>query len=178
MRFTRGIIATMAASAICAVGLAVIPAAQADDETKCGRTNNSVRKLLECVTLKGVLEHERALQSIADANGGTRASGTPGYDASVDYVERRLKKAGYVVTRQSFDVFMYEEVGPSALEQTSPNAVTYVEGTDFAATPHSEPGDVTAAVTAVDVQLGLEQHVDQRMRSQLTSRASQPATSP
>ena len=30
--------------------------------------------------------HERALQTIANANGGTRASGTPGYDASVAYV--------------------------------------------------------------------------------------------
>ena len=29
---------------------------------------------------------DAAFQAIADANGGTRAAGTPGYDASVDYV--------------------------------------------------------------------------------------------
>ena len=46
-------------------------------------------KLLECVTLDGVLAHEQAFQDIADDNGGTRASGTPGYDASVDYVDER-----------------------------------------------------------------------------------------
>ena len=43
----------------------------------------------------------------------------------------------------------------SELQQTAPDAVTYVEDTDFAATPQSEPGDVTAPVTPIDVQLGL-----------------------
>ena len=50
------------------------------------RTNNTYDKLLGCVTLEGVREHQAALQAIADANGGTRAAATPGYDASVDYV--------------------------------------------------------------------------------------------
>ncbi len=36
-----------------------------------------------------------------------------------------------------------------------PGTVTYVEGTDFGAITQSDPGDVTAAVTAVDLQLGL-----------------------
>lgn len=154
MRFTRGIIAMTAALGTCAAGLTFIQAAEAAD-SRCGRTNDSVRKLLECVTLEGVLEHQEALQAIADDHGGTRAAGTSGYDASLAYVERRLRTAGYVVTRQAFDVYVFEEVGPSALEQVSPTATTYVEGTDFAATPHSEPGDVTKPVTAVDIQLGL-----------------------
>ena len=34
-------------------------------------------------------------QAIADANGGTRAAGTPGYRASRDYVAGKLLKAGY-----------------------------------------------------------------------------------
>jgi len=45
-------------------------------------------------------------------------------------------------------------LGPSALQQVAPSSVTYVEGTDFGPTPHSEPGDVTALVTPVDIQLG------------------------
>jgi hypothetical protein len=45
--------------------------------------------LTECVTVDGVLEHAKAFQAIADANGGNRASGTPGYRASADYVEGR-----------------------------------------------------------------------------------------
>ncbi|RHW25981.1 hypothetical protein D0Z08_16770 [Nocardioides immobilis] len=137
------------------VVLVATPTSVEADERWCGRTNDSVRKLLECVTVEGVLEHQQAFAEIADANGGTRSAGTPGYDASVDYVEDRLTRAGYVVTRQTFNVFSWEEVGDSALEQTSPTPETYVEGTDFAATPHSEPGDVTASVTPVDIQLGL-----------------------
>ena len=83
------------------------------------RTNDSVRKLLECVTLEGVMEHEEAFQAIADANGGNRASGTPGYDASVEYVADRMTAAGYDVTLQAFDFFAFEEAGPSELEQIS-----------------------------------------------------------
>jgi Peptidase family M28 len=44
--------------------------------------------------------HLEALQRIADENGGIRAAGTPGYDASADYVAARLREAGWRVTRQ------------------------------------------------------------------------------
>ena len=42
----------------------------------------------------GVTEHLEAFQAIADANGGTRAAGLPGYDASVDYVVDTLDSRG------------------------------------------------------------------------------------
>ena len=45
-------------------------------------------------------EHLAALQRIADRNGGNRAAGTPGYDASADYVAERLREAGWRVRRQ------------------------------------------------------------------------------
>ena len=51
--------------------------------TCASRTNNSLAKLLECVDLAGVREHQAAFQAIANANGGTRVSGSPGYDQSV-----------------------------------------------------------------------------------------------
>jgi Zn-dependent M28 family amino/carboxypeptidase len=119
------------------------------------RTNNSQQKLLECVTLEGVREHQEAFQDIADANGGNRAVGSPGYAASVDYVEDRLTAAGYIVTRQVFDVFAFEDLGGSELEQTAPNDVIYEEGEDFGATDQSEPGAADAHVTPVDISLGL-----------------------
>ena len=50
--------------------------------------------LRNAVTVTGVLGHERALQRIANANGGTRAAGTPGYEASGRYVEGLLGAAG------------------------------------------------------------------------------------
>ncbi len=66
-------------------------------------TTTPSAKLTECVTVGGVREHLNAFQAIATANGGNRASGTPGYDASVDYVVERLEAAGYKVTREQLD---------------------------------------------------------------------------
>ena len=51
--------------------------------------------LRNAVTVAGIMEHEQALQAIANANGGTRASGTPGYDASLAYVKAQLDATGY-----------------------------------------------------------------------------------
>jgi len=48
--------------------------------------------------------HLEELQRIADANGGNRATGTVGFDASVEYVAEQLARAGYVVERQEFAV--------------------------------------------------------------------------
>ena len=62
-----------------------------------GGKKTSVEKLLKCVTLKGVMQHQRVLQRIADRNDGTRSAGTPGYDASAAYVKDRLRRAGYRV---------------------------------------------------------------------------------
>jgi Zn-dependent M28 family amino/carboxypeptidase len=119
------------------------------------RNNNTAKKLLHCVTLEGVREHQAAWQAIADANGGNRFSGFPGYDASVDYVVQRLEAAGYDPEVQVFDYMAFRPLGPSVLQQTAPGQVTYVEGEDFDIIDQSDPDDVTAPVTAVDLQLGL-----------------------
>ncbi len=148
---------TLASLGLTTAGLALVTQpADAAPHPRCVRTNDTVKKLLECVTLEGVMEHQQAFQDIADANGGTRASGTPGYDASVDYVEERLSRAGYTTTRQEFTFHAFAVEGPSVLQQTAPGPVTYVEGTDYAPTSQSEPGAVTdTAVSPVDLQLGL-----------------------
>ena len=51
-----------------------------------------------------MLGHLKKLQEIADANGGTRALGSPGYAASVDYVANTLKDKGFDVKTDEFDV--------------------------------------------------------------------------
>src|SRR5688500_14826268 len=110
------------------------------------RTNNSQQKLLECVTVEGVREHQAAFQAIADANGGTRADQTPGYEASVDYVEATMLAAGWAVERVPFE---YEAETDSALEQLTPVEASYETG-GFTG---SAAGDVTADVVAVDINL-------------------------
>ena len=110
------------------------------------RANNTFDKLLECVRLDGVRAHQAALQQIADAHGGTRASGTPGFDASADYVVQALEAAGWTVTRQPFTF----PATTAVLEQVAPIAAVYAT-TAFTG---SAEGDVTADVTPVDLNLG------------------------
>lgn len=52
-----------------------------------------------------VLAHLTELQSIADANGGNRSTGQPGYRASLDYVQQQLDAAGFETEVQSFETY-------------------------------------------------------------------------
>ncbi|MCP2362431.1 aminopeptidase S [Nonomuraea thailandensis] len=54
------------------------------------------------IPLANVKAHLTQFQSIANANGGTRAHGRPGYLASANYVRGLLDAAGYTTTLQSF----------------------------------------------------------------------------
>jgi len=110
------------------------------------RTNTTVQALLECVRAAGAVEHLEALQDIADANGGTRAAGTPGYEESVEYVVDTLEAAGWDV---SIDEFPFTYVGPSTLQQLTPVNATYPTGA-FTGTGY---GDVTGNVVPVDINL-------------------------
>jgi Zn-dependent M28 family amino/carboxypeptidase len=108
--------------------------------------------LRDAVTVEGISTHLEAFQTIADANGGTRASGTPGYDASVTYVAQQLEAAGYQVTIQPFD-FEYEEVREASLEQVAPTAESFTLFEDFFIATGSANATVQAPVQAVDVLL-------------------------
>ena len=104
------------------------------------------------VTLHNVFDHLEGLQDAADANDGNRADGTPGYEASGQYIEDQLRRAGYKPVRQNFTYDGFE-VTSESLEQTAPTATAYTAGTDFTTMSYSGPGDVTAPVSAVDINL-------------------------
>ncbi|MET9329226.1 M28 family peptidase [Tsukamurella sp. NPDC003166] len=74
------------------------PAGTADD---AGATEKA-KALADAVTLDGAVKHLEAFQDIANRNGGNRALGTPGYEQSVEYVEKVLRDAGYSPVRQEF----------------------------------------------------------------------------
>jgi hypothetical protein len=134
-------------AAVIASAVMLFPGAATAGPAACAnRVNNTHQKLLECVTLEGVREHQAALQDIADANGGTRAAGTPGYEASVDYVVERMTAAGYNVTLNEFPILFF---APAVLERVLPNPTTY-ETDRFIGTGSA---DVTASVTPVDINL-------------------------
>lgn len=60
--------------------------------------------LRDRVTGDAMMAHLTKLQQIADANDGTRAMGTPGYQASVDYVANTLRDKGFDVQTPEFEV--------------------------------------------------------------------------
>ena len=129
-----------------------VPAVATAGPASCdARTNNTVNKLLECVTVDGVREHQAALQAIADANNGIRTSGTSGYDASTAYVAERLEAAGYDVSVQEFQFQTFIELSPTVLEQVSPPPVGPVPTNIMS---YSGSGDVTAPVSTLPVITG------------------------
>ncbi|HEX6015609.1 MAG TPA: M28 family metallopeptidase [Geminicoccaceae bacterium] len=102
--------------------------------------------LRNALTVENIRAHQQALQEIADENDGTRASGTPGYDDSADYVAAQLEAAGYDVTRQPFTFPFFQELSDAEFEQVSPTAETYELSVDFLTMEYSGSGDVTAPV--------------------------------
>jgi Zn-dependent M28 family amino/carboxypeptidase len=119
------------------------PAAQ---KNACdSRPNTTQDKLQECVTLSGVRAHQAALQSIADANGRTRVSASPGFDLSLQHAQQVFAQAGYTVGVQTFLFQTFVSLHPSVLQQTAPGAATY----DNIILGYSGSGDVTAPVTAL-----------------------------
>ncbi|QIK67797.1 M20/M25/M40 family metallo-hydrolase [Nocardioides sp. HDW12B] len=111
----------------------------------------STQGLRNGVTVAGITEHLAALQAISDANGGNRVSGFGGYDASKDYAVERLEAAGYDVTVQPFPFPYDADRTPAVLQQVSPGSSSWVDGVDYASMTYSGNGDVTGAVTAVDL---------------------------
>ncbi|WP_134773771.1 M28 family peptidase [Ornithinimicrobium flavum] len=116
-----------------------------------GNPNNPT-KMARAIQVDNVMAHLEAFQEIADANGGNRAVGTPGYQASAEYVEQVLEAAGYTPERQYFTIDLsrtefqlLRENSPEQREITH-RAMSY--------SPSTPEGGVTAdlAAPSVDAQ--------------------------
>ena len=114
--------------------------------------------LRNAVTVDGIMEHLAALEAIANANVfegvPTRATGTPGHEASVDYVVDKMKAAGFNVTLQPFEADIFFEQAPAVFEQIAPNPTIYqrYDGQDgvWYTADFSGDGDATAEAVVVD----------------------------
>lgn len=105
--------------------------------------------LAGAVTADTVWPHLEALARIAQDNGGNRAAGTPGYDASVDYVAGLLRARGFEVSTPEFEYDQFTvdsvqvKVGERELEVA---AMKY--------TPRTGANGITAAVVALPRERG------------------------
>ena len=132
--------------ALLAVPVALATASPALAQDKDAFNSTGLRK---AVTLDGVREHQAALQFIADANDGTRVSGTPGTTRPSTTSSARLEDAGYDVTlpgvRRS-TTSRSSRRRRSTGSRRSPSA--YPTPEDFATMTYSGCGDVTAEAVA------------------------------
>ena len=141
-RWQRSVV--IAASAALALAMAATPAQAGHDKPAVPAGPKLAKQLVKDVTLDNTHRHLRALQRIADTNGGTRAANTRGYDASVDYVAGKLRGAGFRVTTPSFDY----------VEEVADAEVATVAGVDYllvkmALSPLTPVGGITGELALV-----------------------------
>jgi Zn-dependent M28 family amino/carboxypeptidase len=125
---------------------AAAPAPPAPVATVTPEASKYADSLRQQVTTDAMMTHLRKLQDIANANNGTRAVGTPGFDASVDYVVGELRAKGFDVQTPQFDVKVFES-DPGTLTLAGSNftarALEYSLGTP--------PEGLTAPLVAAPV---------------------------
>jgi aminopeptidase Y len=105
--------------------------------------------LRDAVDPADILADLDRLQEIADSNGGSRATGTSGHEASVDFVAGELRAAGYDVQLLPVSLQVFLQRSPSILRIDGPGAAALEDLRDFKAMTFSASGDVTAKVFAL-----------------------------
>lgn len=96
------------------------------------------------VTTDAMMVHLSKLQDIANANNGTRAVGTPGYEASVDYVVKMLRDKGFDVQTPEFSARVFHADKPDVTvggKQVEARALDFSLGTP----PDGVSGPLVAA---------------------------------
>ena len=141
---TRVAVAALACITVVLTAAATSACTAPDNVPAQPASDSLATKLTQDVTVDGVHRHLRALQRIADANGGTRAAITPGYDASVDYVAGSLRSAGFDVSTFEF-TYQAEVVDAATLGVGD----TQVEINPMAFSPSTPAGGVTGPLLVV-----------------------------
>ncbi|QQP89541.1 M20/M25/M40 family metallo-hydrolase [Skermanella rosea] len=99
--------------------------------------------LRTAVTPDHMLRHLAALQAIADENGGNRAAGTAGHEASVDYVAGQLREAGYQVRFETVEIPIVQETQPPRLTASKESGLD-LRDFQLHTLPYSAAGSVEA----------------------------------
>jgi hypothetical protein len=116
------------------------------------RVNDTPEKLLECIQPSSLWNHLAHFQKISDEHKGSdghgnRDTGTAGYKASVDYVAKLVRQAGYHVTVQQYQYNASEVTG---VPQFGTPDQTYALTRDWLVARRSGGGTLTAAIQPAD----------------------------
>lgn len=118
------------------------------------------------VNTDAMMRHLSKLQEIANANNGTRAVGTPGYDASVDYVASTLRGKGFDVQTPEFTARVFhadpgsvtvddKTVEAHAVQFSLPTPTDGVSGPLVAAPADDSPGCTASDYDGLPVEGGV-----------------------
>jgi aminopeptidase S len=128
------------------------------------------------VDAAGAVKHLEALQKIADENGGNRAAGTPGYDASVEYVAGVLRGIGFEVSTPTYQASGDDDhdvpsgTGRNVIAQTStgdPNRAVMI-GAHLDSVPEGpgivDNGSGVGSLLEIATRLGAQPSVQNQVR--------------
>ena len=101
-------------------------------------------ELRQKVTTDAMMAHLQKLQEIANANNGTRAVGTPGFDASVDYVVGVLRSKGFDVQTPEFQARVFH-AGKAELRVGADTVTAHAAEFSLATPPQGVSGPLVAA---------------------------------
>ncbi|QEN12387.1 M28 family metallopeptidase [Mycolicibacterium sp. ELW1] len=101
-------------------------------------------ELRQRVTTDAMMAHLQKLQDIANANNGTRAVGTPGFDASVDYVAGVLRSKGFDVQTPEFQAKVFK-AGKPELRVGGDTVPAQAAEFSLSTLPHGVTGPLIAA---------------------------------
>ncbi len=146
-RTSRALLTAAVAGGLAFAGAGQVPATAAKPDP--------AEQLTKAVTLKGLTKHLQKFDKLAEKH-GDRFAGYAGHEAAAKYAQKVFEKAGYKTWTEEFEYLAFAVKGPAILEQVAPTPTAYVEDEDYTYIEGTDPGDVTAEVTAVDLALGLD----------------------
>ncbi len=135
----------IAARLILALAAAAVLAAGCDSDS--GSDSDERPPPPRPISQRGLVSDLTALDRIARSNGGERAAGTPGYAASVSFVEGVLRRAGWRVRVQPVPAALWRERSPARL---SVAGRALRPGRDFRVPSYAAAGSVSGTLQAVD----------------------------
>jgi len=120
-----------------------------------GTSKHSPSYLEDAVDVKNIVEHLKALENLATENNGTRAVGTTGYNASLQYVmSKLLDNTDYNISLQQFNAETWSSQTSPVFRALPPASVNYTEGVDFNVLRFSGSGNVTASKIVAAANFG------------------------
>jgi aminopeptidase S len=151
------------------------PTALQTTRSKATAPEPPVQQLASQVSDANAMKHMQALQKIADEHGGNRATGTPGFEASVKYVFGVLRGAGLEVSTPTYEASRdgdedASETGRNVIAQTrtgDPGRVVMI-GAHLDSVPEGpgivDNGSAVASLLEIATQLGAEPSVQNMVR--------------